>query len=90
MMKIRSFLVSAIAFGCLASQAQATILTVYNNRAAWEAAVAGSFDEQNFDSYTTFTSYEFSPVDVGDFSVSVSGATFGGGTTTAQFRTATT
>jgi len=52
------------------------ILTVFTDRTAWEAAVGGSFTEENFDGFTG-VSYEFAPVDVGDFDVSVSGSTFG-------------
>lgn len=68
----------AMAWGFSVTNAAATpVLTVYNSRAAWEAAVGGSFVEQNFNSFTSGVSYEFGPVDVGDFSVSVSGTTFG-------------
>ena len=67
-MNIRSILLSAVALGCLASHAQAALM-VYNTRAAWEAAVGASYVEQNFNTFTTSTSYLSSPVDVGDFSV---------------------
>ncbi len=63
--------------GFAVTNASATVLTFYNNRAAWEAAVGGSFVEQNFNSFTSGVSYEAAPVDVGDFTVSVSGSTFG-------------
>ena len=75
-MNVRLFLSSAVAVGCLATQAEAA-LTIYTNRAAWEAAVGGTFAEQNFNTYTTGTSYQSAPVDVGDFSVSMSGSDFG-------------
>jgi hypothetical protein len=74
---LKSIALVGLGFVALTSQAQATILTVFNDKIAWEAAVGGSFSEQNFNTFTTNTSYEFSPVDVGDFSVSVSGTTFG-------------
>ena len=63
--------------GFAVTNASATVLTFYNNRAAWEAAVGGSFVEQDFNSFTSGVSYESAPLDVGDFSVSVSGTTFG-------------
>lgn len=67
----------AIVSGLAVTNAEA-VLTVYNSRAAWEAAV-GSFVEEDFNSFTSGVSYEFAPIDVGDFSVSVSGTTFGFG-----------
>jgi len=63
------------AFAVVAAQA-APVLTIYNNRAAWEAAVAGSFSEEDFTGFAG-TSYQVVPVDVGDFSVSKSGSDFG-------------
>lgn len=75
-MNVRLIFCSAVALGCLATQAQAA-LTIYTSRAAWEAAVGSTFAEQNFDTYTTGTSYQSAPVDVGDFSVSMSGSNFG-------------
>lgn len=73
----KSALLSAVIIGFSASAVEASpILTTYTDRSAWEAAVGYSFIEENFDSYT-HESYENSPVDVGDFSVSVTGTTFG-------------
>lgn len=76
-MKIRTILVAAIAFWGGASQVQSATLTVYTDRSAWEAAVGGSFSLQNFNTFTTPSSYESSPVSLGGFSVSVAGETFG-------------
>jgi hypothetical protein len=70
-------LVVGLFLGCLASQVQATILTVYNDRTAWENAVGGLFSEQDFNTFSSGTSYQGSAVDVGDFSVSMAGADFG-------------
>ncbi len=75
-MKLRPLLLLAVALGGLVAQAQAAVV-VFNDRAAWEAAVGGTFTEQNFNSYVSSTSYEAAAVDVGDFSVSVTGETFG-------------
>ena len=77
----RGFLVVLflVAVGVASEAAASPVLTIYTNRAAWEAAVGGLFAEQDFDSYTSPVSYEFSPIDVGDFTVSVSGSTFGTG-----------
>ena len=55
--------------GFAVTNASATVLTFYNSRAAWEAAVDGSFVEQNFNSFTSGVSYESAPVDVGDLSL---------------------
>ncbi len=74
----RILLVAAILFGFALSSAHAVNLTVYTDRASWEAAVGGTFSEENFDEYARNVSYEFSPIDVGDFTVSVEGETFGG------------
>ena len=62
------------AFAVVAAQA-APVLTIYNSRAAWEAAV-GSFSEEDFTGFGG-TSYQAAAVDVGDFSVSMSGSDFG-------------
>lgn len=75
-MNAKFLLSSAIALGCFASQAHSAV-TVYTDRAAWEAAVGGTFSEQNFNSFTTGTSYQTVPVNVGDFSVSMTGSDFG-------------
>lgn len=76
-LRLAPFLVVA-AWGFSVTNAVAIpVLTVYGNRAAWEAAVGGSFVEQNFNSFTSGVSYEAGAVDVGDFSVSVAGTTFG-------------
>jgi len=48
----------------------------YNDRTAWEAAVGGTYLEEDFSS-TASAVYEFSPIDIGDFTVSASGSTFG-------------
>jgi hypothetical protein len=79
-MQLRAVALATIVLACVVTNAAAApTLTIYNNRAAWEAAVAGLFIEQNFNSYNVAVSYEFAPVDVGDFTVSVSGTTFGAG-----------
>jgi hypothetical protein len=70
-------MVVALASGFVANAVAAPVLTVYNSRAAWEAAV-GAFSETNFNAFAG-VSYEFAPVDVGDFTVSVAGSTFGFG-----------
>jgi hypothetical protein len=69
-------ILSAILYGFAVTNAGAITLTPYNNRTAWENAVSGFFIEEDFNSFTTGVSYEFSPVDVGDFNVSVNGQTF--------------
>ena len=51
-------------------------LIAFNDRTAWEAAVGGTFLTEDF-STTPSGVYEFSPIDVGDFTVSVAGSTFG-------------
>lgn len=73
MKKVLLGLFLSIAFASFNANAAVVIFT---DRMAWEAA-AGSFSEENFNSYTNGVSYEFSPIDVGDFTVSVSGSTYG-------------
>ena len=48
----------------------------FTDRTAWEAAVGGVYLSEDFSS-TASGVYEFSPIDVGDFTVSVAGDTFG-------------
>lgn len=62
--------------GLMAGNADAITLTPYSDRTAWEAAVV-SFSEENFNAFTTGVSYEAGAIDVGDFSVSVAGVTYG-------------
>jgi hypothetical protein len=62
-------------FGFASVNASAALVG-YTDRTAWEAAVGGSFVEEDF-STTASGSYETTPIDVGDFTVSVSGSTFG-------------
>ncbi|HEV8396187.1 MAG TPA: PEP-CTERM sorting domain-containing protein [Vicinamibacterales bacterium] len=71
---VLAFSAAITAFAVVAAQA-APVLTIFNNRAAWEAAV-GSFSEEDFTGFAG-TSYQAAPVDVGDFSVSMSGSDFG-------------
>jgi hypothetical protein len=71
---VLAFSAAITAFAVVAAQA-APVLTIFNNRAAWEAAV-GSFSEEDFTGFAG-TSYEVAAVDVGDFSVSMSGDDFG-------------
>lgn len=67
----------AIVCGFAAIDAGAAVLTVYNTRAGWEAAVGGSYAQQNFNTFAVNSSYQSAPVDVGDFTVSLTGTTFG-------------
>lgn len=59
----------------LAGNASAGVIA-YTDRNAWEAAVGGVFYTEDFSS-TPSGVYEFTPIDVGDFTVSVNGSTFG-------------
>ena len=65
----------ALCLGMAASSASATLIA-YTDRSLWEAAVGGTFIEEDFSGVANAV-YEFSPVDVGDFTVSVAGDTFG-------------
>ena len=67
---------SIFGLSVLSASASAVSLTAYTDRSAWEAAV-GSFILEDFESFTSATPYITSPVDVGDFTVSVSGENFG-------------
>lgn len=51
-------------------------LIAYNDRASWEAAVGGVFTEQDFSTIAS-QAYDVSPIDVGDFTVSVTGTNYG-------------
>lgn len=77
-MRILQFVLSVIVCGLAVTNAKTAppVLTVYNDRSAWEAAVGGLFLEEDFTGFNG-VSYEFAPVDVGDFDVSVAGTTFG-------------
>jgi hypothetical protein len=77
-MKLRMMaVILAIAFAFAASNAVAgPILTVYTSKAAWAAAV-GSYNTQDFNSFTTGVSYESAPVTAGDVTVSMTGSDFG-------------
>ncbi len=50
-------------------------LVGFTDRAAWEVAVAGTFSSEDFSSVPDGV-YESSPIDVGDFTVSVTGDKF--------------
>jgi hypothetical protein len=76
-MRILQLVLSTVVCGLAVTNVGAVpLLTVYNSRPAWEAAVGGSFLEEDFTGFNG-VSYEFAPVDVGDFDVSVAGSTFG-------------
>ncbi len=70
-------LISTILCIFAVANAGAISLTAYNDRASWEAAVGGSFIEEDFNSFASRVSYQNAPVDVGDFTVSLTGSTFG-------------
>jgi hypothetical protein len=77
-MNLRAVVTALFVFGAAATHATAApFLTVYTDRAAWEVAVSGAYVEKDFDTFNATVSYEFAPVNVGDFTVSVSGETFG-------------
>jgi hypothetical protein len=48
----------------------------FNDRALWEAAVGGNFSSEDF-STTASAAYDSAPLDVGDFTVSITGQSFG-------------
>ena len=70
------FLTTLVACGFAVVSAQAGIVS-YSSRAAWEVAVGGLYSEEDFNSYTSATSYQTTGVDVGDFTVSMTGSDFG-------------
>ncbi len=75
MRKLIKSLSIAATLGLASSQALAGVVT-FTDRLAWEAAVGGVFTLEDFSSVSSAV-YETTPVDVGDFTVSVSGTTFG-------------
>ena len=76
MVKKLFVLIVVFCFGMITNSAFAALIA-FNDRSAWEAAVSGNFIEEDFSSFTSTVVYEVTPVDVGDFTVSVSGTTFG-------------
>lgn len=72
---MKGFLTGLIIYFLVTFNASAALLG-FNDRSAWEAAVGGIFTEEDFSS-TPDVVYEFSAVDVGDFTVSTTGSTFG-------------
>jgi hypothetical protein len=78
-LKLRAAVTALLVCGVAAPHAAAApVLTVYTDRAAWEAAVSGTFVEENLNAFNPGVSYELAPLDVGDFTISVSGDTFPG------------
>ena len=53
----------------ISAPANALNFTTFTDRATWEAAVGGSFSEEDFNSFTVDTSFNGSSVDVGDFTL---------------------
>ena len=53
----------------ISAPANALNFTIFSDRASWEAAVGGSFSEETFNSYTVDTSFNGTPLDVGDFTL---------------------
>jgi hypothetical protein len=69
----------AVVFLCLITtfNASATLIS-FTDRTAWEAAVNGDFILEDFSS-APMSDYFASPIDVGDFTVSLTGSNFGSG-----------
>ena len=74
-LSMNKLLAGALVYVLATFNASATLIG-FTDRSAWEAAVGGTFTTEDFSS-TPSAVYEFSPVDVGDFTVSVTGSTFG-------------
>lgn len=53
----------------VSAPANAIVFNTFSDRASWEAAVGGSFSEEDFNSFTVDTSFDGVNVDVGDFTL---------------------
>ncbi|ELS01739.1 hypothetical protein Xen7305DRAFT_00014440 [Xenococcus sp. PCC 7305] len=62
----------AVVVGAVSS-AEAFTLTTFNDRESWESAVAGDFNEENFNSFTIDSSFNGVNLDVGDFTLNGTG-----------------
>jgi len=67
---------TVLGLSLVSTSASAISLTAYSDFASWQAAVH-SYSVENFGGFTSSAAYDASPLDVGDFTVSASGQTFG-------------